>query len=180
MFHHPDAFPELTTKAKETEYLTEALLAVWRQLQDPSDPVHVSVAVVLECAVIIFQECRQVGLDLHLPEMAQARLIEAVDVLLAHYTALGNEAQGRGLKMWSLRPKHHVLWHMAQQARFLHPRAAMCYADESFVGAMKKMAQKCVSGKRMETCGPIIVTKYVYGMMLLWLKRRGQGQLIWK
>jgi hypothetical protein len=119
-------------------------------------------------------------LDLHLPETAQARLTEAVDVLLAHYTALGNEAQGRGLKMWSLRPKHHVLWHMAQQARFLHPRAAMCYADESFVGAMKKMALKCTSGKRMEQCGQIIVTKYVYGMMLLWRKSHGHGILIWK
>ena len=180
MFHHPGGFPELTTKAKETEYLTSAVLSVWQELADLEDPVNQSVEAALKCTVAIFDEVRQVGSELHLPEEAQQRLARAVDGLLAHYTALGNEAQLRGVKLWSMRPKHHVLWHMAQQARYLHPRASQCYADESFVGSIKLIAQKCTSGERIEECGQIVMTKYLYGMQLLRLKNHGHGKLIWK
>ena len=158
-------YPELKTKAKETEYLVCALAWVWAQLA--TGPHHNAlVTALLQAAVRVYEACREPGLFLH--GQTLARLHRDIDLLLGTYTALGNAAANTGQRLWNVTPKFHYLWHWGQQAQWLHPRATATYMDEDFVGRIAHTAKACTGGVSIARLGNIVLAKYRRGLFLRW------------
>ncbi|CAL1136396.1 unnamed protein product [Cladocopium goreaui] len=59
---------------------------------------------------------------------------KAVDDFMAHYSWLAANALHEGLHLWSLVQKSHVLLHLAEQSKFMHPCLNWTYGSESFMG----------------------------------------------
>ena len=74
-----------------------------------------------------------------------------VDNFFHHLIAwqhLASQCEQKGLLLFKLRPKHHGLDHMVSQLfrTKINPRKSMsCFADESFLGHLKKIVTKCHS-----------------------------------
>ena len=160
-------YPKMATKAKETEYLVGAVLWTWQQFRAESDH-DASVAAVLERLDRIFFLSRRVGSSLHLAPGEAAEIRAAMDSVLLHYTALGNEAAANGDMLWNVTPKFHVAWHWAWQAQFLYPHASACYVDESFVGVVAKIVKASTNGARLALAGDAAFAKYQRGMAVHW------------
>ena len=63
---------------------------------------------------------------------------------LLHWQGMKSICQDAGIKRWGFRPKHHYFEHVAEQTRRtrLNPRFLTCFQDESYLGAIKKVATK--------------------------------------
>ena len=168
-------YPELKTKAKETEYLACALAWVWPQLADVNIAHNALVHGLLQTLVNIYGACKQPGLFLSEPALAQ--LHTDIDLLLGAYTALGNAAAANGQRLWNVTPKFHYLWHWGQQARWLHPRATATYMDEDFVGRIAHTAKACTGGVSIARLGNIVLAKYRRGLFLRWSRLDNAGAL---
>lgn len=76
---------------------------------------------------------------------------DIVDNFFHHLIAwqhLASQCEQKGLLLFKLRPKHHGLDHMVSQLlrTKVNPRKSMsCFADESFLGHLKKIVTKCHS-----------------------------------
>lgn len=172
-------FPRMHTKAKETEYLVGAVLWTWRQFCAETDRDE-SVGAVLANLDRIFFLSRRVGSSLHLGAGEAAEIRAAMDRLLLHYTALGNDAAAKGDMLWNVTPKFHIAWHWAWQAQFLHPHASACYADESFVGVIAKIAKASTNGIRLALAGDAVFAKYQRGMAVHWALSPGSPFSPWR
>ena len=161
-------YPELKTKAKETEYLVCALAWVWEQLADIGLGHNALVTGLLQALVSIYDACREPGLFLQDPALSQ--LHTDIDRLLGAYTALGNIAASTGQRMWNVTPKFHYLWHWGQQAKWLHPRATATFIDEDFVGRIARTAKACTGGVSIVRIGNILIAKYRRGLFLRWTR----------
>ena len=155
-------YPKMTTKGKETECLVGAVLWTWEQFCS-RDAYDGSVSLVLASLDRVFALSRKVGSSLHLAPGDASDIRSSMDVLLRHYTALGNLAAAEGDMLWNVTPKFHIAWHWAWQTQFLHPHASACYIDESFVGVVAKIAKNSTGGKKLERVGATVLAKYSLG-----------------
>jgi hypothetical protein len=162
-------YPELHSKAKECEHLTHALAWVWEQYANAANPVHVSISQVMRCLCALFNVCREPGWQLSAE--CKRRIMEHADVLLLHYTALGNKEAAEGRLKWNVVQKMHSLWHWSRQCQYVHPRDTGTYADEDFVGIVKEIAVACTAGIAIARLPATVMKKYVLGMMLRWHRR---------
>ena len=163
-------YPQMTTKGKETEHLVEAVLFSW--VQHCTDSPHdASVTEALHCLRSMFDLCRRVGPSLQLCRGAKHELARNTDRLLLHYTALANAAAARGALLFNVTPKFHVAWHLSRQAQHLHPGAAACYTDESFVGIVKHIVKSSTNGAKLERVGDILFVKWLRGSSISWATR---------
>ena len=172
-------YPRMATKAKETEYLVGAVLWTWQQFCAESDH-DASVTAALECLDRIFFLSRRVGSSLHLAPAEAAEIRAALDCMLLHYTALGNEAAAKGDMLWNVTPKFHIAWHWAWQSQFLHPAASACYVDESFVGVVAKIVKASTNGSRLALVGDAVFAKYQRGMAVHWALSPGSRFSPWR
>jgi hypothetical protein len=160
-------YPMSRTKAKETEYLALALRFVWTQLCNADDAHDQSVAAVLEHCETIYTTARLGAAGaFQLTRCDWEKLTTAIDLMLLHYTALGNYCAERGLRRWNVVLKHHGLWHWGQQARFLHPGTTACYVDEHFCGVVATIVKSSTSGRRIERVGETLLFKWQCGVAL--------------
>ena len=63
---------------------------------------------------------------------------------LLHWQGMRRSCKDAGVKRWGFRPKHHYLEHLAESVRRtrINPRHLSCFQDESYLGAIKKIATK--------------------------------------
>ena len=81
-----------------------------------------------------------------MPLATTQELRESTDVFLNSYNWLGLDADRRGLLLFSATPKLHYVLHLAYRARWLSLRRSAAWIDEDFVGHMKTLAQRCLTG----------------------------------
>lgn len=64
---------------------------------------------------------------------------------LLHWQGMSQRCAVLGLQRWKVRPKHHMLEHIAlfTGSSKLNPRHATCFQDESYLGALKRIGVKC-------------------------------------
>ena len=185
MFCDPKAphahFPVATTKGKETEYLCLALEHVWAEQCDMENPHDISVAAVLASVGTVYRLARAPAQpDVYQLSDAQwLELTQAVDTLLAHYTALSNSAAAEGVLRWNVTVKHHVLWHWGRQARLLHPSRTACYIDEHFCGVVANIVKAFTGGKRINRAGETLLFKWQTGVLLQWSAAYHGGHAQW-
>lgn len=64
---------------------------------------------------------------------------------LRHWQGLRQMSMNANVKRWRFRPKHHYIEHVAlslPRVR-LNPRVTSCFQDESFLGAIRRVAIRC-------------------------------------
>jgi hypothetical protein len=169
-------YPQLTTKAKETEWLCRALARVWPQYQDMDQQADRHIGRLLELLVHVYDLAGSTGL-FH-SHQDSAALLTKVQEMQAHYNWLAKAAEGRGEKRWNTVLKHHYMGHWAEDAQWLHCRAGATYLDEDFMGRMKTVAMKCTGGVALYRLGVIVLAKYRRGMFLRWSSRKAIGELL--
>ena len=137
---------------------------IWNDVADFSYPYDRDVRGVLESVNGMYTvlQCR----DYLLPPDQQARFENHVDRLLLTYRSLHIHAQTSAppKRMFHEVPKFHWLQHIKLQSRFVNPRLSWCYADEDFMGIMKKMSMKCLAGTAATKVAAKIVERWVSGI----------------
>ena len=81
-----------------------------------------------------------------LPEDAALRFKSLVGDILHDYSVLAHKADLEGLFLWSMTPKWHWLYHLAERASYINPRMACCMVDEDYVGQLKVIVASCAQG----------------------------------
>ena len=102
----------------------------------------------------------------HLPVAQSQRLKTEVDALLAHYTWLTKFSFDRDQRMWNMIPKHHYMWHLADEASHLNPRMAWCYSNEDFVGKVAVIGLSVRHAQAAAFRSRQLVVKYMLGLTL--------------
>lgn len=162
-------YPHMNTKGKETEWLARAVHWLWEHYADIDDAMHGHITCVLKYLIELYDHCSTPGL-FFTPEEA-ATVKQCTAHLQLHYSWLARDAIEKGLKLWNIVPKLHYLWHIGQQAAFLHPRAGWTYPDEDFVGRIAKLARASTGGIAIDRLGNTIVAKYRRGLYFRWAGR---------
>ena len=77
------------------------------------------------------------------PNADAIRLAQRVDNILDKYSLHATWAGRECHLLCNVAPKHHYVWHMGQQARYLNPRKSNTMLDETFMGVIKDVARSC-------------------------------------
>ena len=91
------------------------------------------------------------------------KLQKCVQNFMLLYVVLAKKAiqkEGRGFFTWSFVPKFHYIFHIAEDAKFLAPRAFWCYAGESQVGKITNIANSCLHGLPAHKISETLCQKY--------------------
>ena len=86
---------------------------------------------------------------------------------LQRYSLLCNWADDAKLLLFSMVPKFHWLFHLADRAFWLNPRRGNTFIDEDFVGRMKSIVASCANGTAAHLVPTRFFEKYIWGMHLL-------------
>ena len=80
-------------------------------------------------------------------EIEARRFFNANKKALLSYRLLADSAMSKRKARWPVKPKHHLLEHIAMKALRTRrsPSANLCFSDESFVGQIKWIGQACHS-----------------------------------
>ena len=160
---HRTHYPILKGKGAEVKYLTEPLIAAWKEFRRPRNSHDSRVLGALQ-HVLAIQDI--IGLwsdELLMPEEDVHTLRNEIDKFLADYTYLGLQADARHQCLFSAVPKLHYLWHLGNQAMWLSLRRSACWIDEDFVGIMKRLAARCTASAELHRVPMMMMTKYGYG-----------------
>ena len=114
------------------------------------------------------------GADLFLTDLEVDAFENSVSVFLV---ALQDIAQKDKINIWKLRPKHHMLEHVAYDLRHksrINPKRVTCLLEEDFLGLMKNIGCFC---RGLDPVGmmPRIQQRYLLNLKLRWKRRQRTG-----
>ena len=89
------------------------------------------------------------------------------------YNWLTNNAMNEGRLLYHSTPNMHMLFHIADIAKFLNPRFVRCFAFEDYMGDVVRSARACVPSTAMHKLG----NKVVDNLLLLLHTRLAYGLL---
>lgn len=99
-----------------------------------------------------------------LPAQDAADFKQAIDSFLLVVEALHKSYRAQGKTYFNVTIKCHYLAHIADFALQMSPRAAWCYAGESFMNTTKKIVSSCVHGTTPMLACSKATSKFVVGM----------------
>ena len=99
--------------------------------------------------------------DMFLNEEDAHRLVVHADRVLLHNNWLLQEALASNNLKWPFMFKHHLLWHIADLAKYLNPRFVWAYCYEDFLGDVVKSAKACLAGTTMSKIGNKVIENYM-------------------
>ncbi|CAK9117939.1 unnamed protein product [Durusdinium trenchii] len=99
----------------------------------------------------------------------QIKFQKAVEAFLAHYGWLAKHAMEQGQCRWSIVLKHHLCAHYPSQCKHLAPRLCWCYAPESFMGVMIKIASASVHGTKAWKLPQKVVSRFAFAWHMMQL-----------
>ena len=105
--------------------------------------------------------------ELFLPPEVAANLLEASEKHLVHYDYCAGYADSRGDKLFTVAPKHHMIYHWACKAQFLNPRRCACWVDEDYVRVIKQIVRSCTAGMQLHNIGETVAAKHSWGLHML-------------
>ena len=139
-------YPKLKGKGAEIKYVVRAIASAWDHFRHDDTYEYETVRQLLSRQCEVQDILSDHSGNLFLPVAAAERFKKVVDDVLRLYTVLANKADGEGLLLWSVVPKHHWLWHLASKSALLNPRAGCCMVDEDYVGQIKHIVASSVTG----------------------------------
>ena len=175
-FHDPAkpraAYPKLKGRAAEVKWLAPALQAVWaRHMRHGVEQDHwVAGCLASLCQMQSILDSDSRNFFLEPGQVLHFRTL--VDQHLSLYSRLAAAADSVGDLLWTVAPKHHLMWHLAWKSQYLHPRRGSCYQDEDFMRRMKGMVQGCTASNAMHKVPLAVLHKYRWGMFFQYLNVR--------
>ena len=157
-------YPNLKGRGAEVKGLAEAMCSAWRDLVPRGGDLDRNVCQGLDSLVRVQTLIGDWKDEWLMPLATAQELRDSTDVFLDSYTWLGLEADGRRLLLFSATPKLHYVWHLAYRARWLSLRRSATWIDEDFVGHMKTLAHRCLTGTQLHHVTRLMMKKYRYGM----------------
>ena len=163
-------YPLLGGKGAEIRHLIPILNSIWRAHMRPGNNHDRMVERVLQM-MTSFYECINYtdanGVHpFHLPAHIAAKLVKDIDRLLTFYSHLSRESMLNNVMRWYIVPKHHYLWHLADEATDLNPRMSWCYANEDFVGKISIIGMSTRHGQAAAFRSHALARKYILGLFL--------------
>ena len=156
-------YPRLSGRGCEVKSLIAPLMRVWAKHQNGSEHDEY-VGDALSTLNHMVELLDDYSHEAFLPDADAAEFKTKTNKFLALYTILGNLANQQGRLLFSAVPKLHVLWHLADRARFLNPRRVSTYLDQDFVKHMKKVAAKCTAGTQLHKVPTTFMDRYCWGL----------------
>ena len=98
---------------------------------------------------------------------AAQSLRDSVDEHLLHYGFLAHAADTRGDLLFTVAPKHHMMFHWGVRAKFLNPRRAACFIDEDHVKIIKGIVRACTAGRELHTIAGSVTEKHRWGLHMM-------------
>ncbi len=97
------------------------------------------------------------------------RMLEGGRAFVDCYAGLAREAATHGVFLWKMRPKLHFFEHLLSfmEKSRLNPQKLANWADESYMGAVKKVVVKCSGVTALRTS----MLRYFMFLALRWEKR---------
>ena len=102
--------------------------------------------------------------SMRLPADACSNLVKYTDIVLVCYSQLANWADFHGHRLFNIVPKHHYMWHMARQAKWLNPRKTNTMLDETFMGIVKDIVRACAHGNPCHKIHMSFLEKYRWAL----------------
>ena len=78
-----------------------------------------------------------------------ADALRLYEEFMLHYNWLLGFSISRSERCYNFVYKHHHMWHIIDNARWINPRLVWCYEFEDFVGVLTKSAKNCIFGSPM-------------------------------
>lgn len=170
VFLRPGDFPCLNTKAADTAHLLPIVLAICEEHSSGStrDRMRICCLKSLHTLYGIFKNAGQV-----LSDDEHKSAVDMVDRFLQSYHWLAAYHLNRDEAVFNFVPKFHMIYHIADMAKWLNPRLVSCYGFESYIGKIKRSAIACLPGSTMVRIGSKVADNYA--MVLHMLAERGWG-----
>jgi len=152
-------YPKLKGKAAEAKDLVEPVLAAWEHFRNDDTYEYEQVRRMLTSQFEAQNLISDHGSDIFLPPGQARSYFKSVLDFLQSYSILANKADSDGDRLWSMTPKFHWYYHLAQRAKYLSPRVSACWRDEAFVGHIKHIVSSAVNGTSMEQVPCVVADK---------------------
>jgi hypothetical protein len=162
-------YPVLKGKGAEMRHLLPILKTIWAKYARSVIHYEQHVLQVLNRlhSFYVALDFTQDGMfPFHLPLAVSEQILIDIDALLQHWALLSRQSVERNLNLWHVVPKHHYLWHLAQEASHLNPRMSWCYANEDFVGKLATVGLSTRHGQAAAYRSKQLVEKYILGITL--------------
>ena len=126
------------------------------------------IAKALESSVEVQKIIDEYDRDDFLPIDAADSLFKAVKNYLAEYSFAAHDANEAGELLFTVAPKHHMMYHWGAKAKFLHPRKSACFGDEGYVGIVKHIVRASTAGMPLHQIAATVTTKHRWGLHFLY------------
>ena len=108
----------------------------------------------------------------HLPTAVSDKMLADVEACLQYWTFLAKVSIDQDKTLWNVVPKHHYLWHLAEEASHLNPRMSWCYSNEDWVGRMAVVGCACRFSLAPAHRSKAIAEKYAAGLCVKMLHQQ--------
>ena len=103
-------------------------------------------------------------------------LEKCTDEFLQAYATLSNHYDNEQKLLWNFTFKHHWLWHLVDESRFLNPRLTWTFGGEDFVGDVANLGKGCLrSGTHLKMMG-VLMDRYTRGVAVR--RQRSVGSIV--
>jgi hypothetical protein len=159
-----DSYPRLRGRAAEVKWLVPVLNALWAKYRRPGNELDKLVAELLQTQQLVQNLLDESSAEFQMDEESARELPKATDRLLATYSRAAHAANAMGELLFSVVPKHHMLYHFSRKAWYLHPRRGACYADEDYMSTIKQLVKGSVNALPLQKKPSAILNKYRWGL----------------
>ena len=148
--------PKLRAKGAETRHLVPFAFIMAEKLHAKLQTTHSQT--VENCMLYLFELYILMGVRPWQQELAA----KACRNCLQLYGALMREAEARGSRQWSIKPKAHMMQELIefQAAEFGNPRDFWAYKDEDFVGFASETVESRGGPQNPTTANRRLVDRY--------------------
>ena len=174
-------YPKLKGRGAEVKHLVPAILYAWRQCKRRRNEYDNNVEEMLISQCNAQRILDDYADELFLPPSQAQVYRRHIDKVLSIYTWLADEATKCGDLLWSVVPKHHWLWHLAERCQYLHPRRGATLIDEDFVKHVREIVRACTRATPLHKIPGIMIEKYRWGTHLQNVEYKTQrAQLVYE
>ena len=95
-----------------------------------------------------------------MPSAAARQAMQHMQQLIENYQWLQAQSELVGEWYCPIKPKLHLVWHLADGSKFVNPRFTWTYKCESWVGKVSTIAASCAHGTRSSNLTVALAAKY--------------------
>lgn len=157
-WHGAGKWAAFTGKCAETRTMVYIVRDICRAFHDGSDrDRHRLVCFDRLCS--IYDACFRH--NLHIPAPDAECILEDYDIFLVHYHWLCANGANKGMLVYNIVPKVHMLWHICFLSRYTNPTACWAYEFEDYVGTVIDAAKGCMSGTPLAMVGTKVLQNFL-------------------